>query len=209
MLQGSVTPGLCKILQLNRRLQVEQFIRSQTHTWHHLRTQPSWRKVAPEQKVHLCPQKHVLGGLRTVCEAATSSSASSIRNSKCHPPRESKWGHAISMACEVTEWTGMPQQTSRRRLLQLQSEMAKPPSDGERLIHSQQQTFNYRINPVSLYCMTESRHHLLNVGRRWVWEQLVGFPRRLNVQDPTGSAHIHGPAAQPASINSTGSTKPS
>lgn len=94
-------------------------------------------------------------------------------------------------------------------LLQLQSEMAKPPSDGERLIHSQQQTFNYRINPISLYCMTESRHHLPNVGRRWVWEQLVGVPHRLNVQDPMGSAHIHGPAAQPASINSTGSTKPS
>lgn len=86
-------------------------------------------------------------------------------------------------------------------LLQLQSEMAKPPSDGEQLIRSQQQTFNYQINPVSLYCMTESQHHLLNVGRRWVWERLVGFPHRLNIQDPMGSAYIQDlQPSQPQSI---------
>lgn len=57
--------------------------------------------------------------------------------------------------------------------------------------------------------MTESRPPLLNAGRQWIWEQLVGFSHRLIVQDPTGAAHIHGPAAQPASINGIESTKPS
>ena len=99
----------------------------------------------------------------------------------------------------------MPQQTSRR----LASPTSKPPSDGGQFFHSQQQTFNYQINPLSLYCIMENQHHLLKVGRQWIWEHLVGSPHRLNVQDLTRAPHMHGPATQPALTNVTGSPKPS
>lgn len=49
---------------------------------------------------------------------------------------------------------------------QLQSAMTKSPSDGEQFLHSQQQTFNYQINSISLYCMVENHHHFLNVERQ-------------------------------------------
>lgn len=120
-------------------------------------------------------------------------------------PEGTSGGNPVSALREVTEWKGMPPRTSRR----LASPTSKPPSDGGQFIHSQQRTFSYQINPLSLYCMTENWPHLLTVGRQWVWEHLVGFPHRLNIPDLTRGAHVRGPATQPALTSDTEGPKPS
>ena len=89
---------------------------------------------------------------------------------------------------EVTKWKWMPLWTSRRPA----SATSKWDDQiwwWEQFIHSQQQTFDYQNNPIAFYWRMENHHQLLNAERQWIWKHHVDFPRRLHVQDPTGSAH--------------------
>ena len=68
--------------------------------------------------------------------------------------------------CELQRGSERRREQAGALLLQLQSEMTKSPGDGEQFIHSQQQTFNYQMNPISLYCRMENHHHFLNEERQ-------------------------------------------